>query len=107
MTMYVIPLQNTPNQRCSVRLEGALFEITVKAAISSMAVSIAKDGVVIVRGVRCLPSTPLIPHRHLEGMTGNFYFLTGQNQYPHYSRFGGTDTLCYLTRNELQEIRNG
>lgn len=105
--MYVIPLEAVPNQRCSVRLDGALFEITVKMAVTSMAATIARDGEVVVRGVRCLPSAPLIPYRYLEGNTGNFYFLTEQNQYPHYTRFGGTDTLCYLTHEELQEIRNG
>lgn len=105
--MFTIPLAPLPNQRCSVRLEASLFELTVKAAAGVMAMSITRDGKTIVRGVRCLPSTPLIPHRHLEGLTGNFYFHTEDNVYPHYSRFGATDVLCYLTAGELKEIRNG
>lgn len=107
MSMFKIPLDPIPNQNCSVRLDGALFDLTIKIARELMTITIKRDGVTLVQGVRCLPDTPLIPHRYLEGGTGNFYFQTVAGSYPHYSRFGGTDTLFYATRDELEALRNG
>lgn len=104
--MYLIPLEAIPNQSCSVRLDGSLLTLTVKAGRNLMVASIERDGHALVKGVRCLPETPLIPHRYLEGLTGNFYFLTEAGAYPHYTRFGLTDRLCYLTHDELKELRN-
>lgn len=105
--MFTVPLSPIPNQRCSIRLEASLFELALKVATSLMTVTITRDGQNIVQGVRCLPGIPLIPFRYLEGLTGNFYFFTEGNVYPHYSRFGATDILYYLTADELMEIRNG
>ena len=104
--MDTIPLTAVPNQRLTVRLEGALFDLTIKLAGSLMAATILRNGETVVSGVRCLPDMPLIPHRYLEGMTGNFMFLTEGGRYPHYSRFGGADELVYATAKELEEIRN-
>ena len=105
--MYSVPLAAIPNQQVSVRLEGALFSLTVKAARTLMAVTITRDGETVVSGVRCLPDTPLIPYRHMEGVAGNFYFFTAGGEYPHYSRFAGTDRLIYATAAELEVLRNG
>lgn len=105
--MFVIPLLAIPNQRFSIRLEETLYELTIKVAKECMVADIKRNDEMIIKGVRCLPETPLIPHRYLEGNTGNFYFETQNGVYPHYSRFGNTDVLWYLTRAELQERRNG
>lgn len=105
--MYIVPLSPVPNQRLSVRLDGALFELEIKAARECMAISITRDAQTVVKGLRCLPLTPLIPYAYLEGLTGNFAFVTQGDVYPHYSRFGGTDTLWYLTVQELKELRHG
>lgn len=105
--MYRVPLAAIPNQRLSVRLDGALFAITVKLAVSVMCVSIDRDGETVVAGQRCVPDVPLIPYRYLEGDAGNFVFVTAGGEYPHYSRFGGTDALLYGTAAELAELRHG
>ena len=105
--MYEIPLQAVPNQRFSVRLEGALFDVTIKAARTVVTATIVRDGITLVQGVRCLPGTALIPHRYLEDTAGNFMFLTDGDKYPDYTRFSTKDRLMYLTRTELDEVRNG
>lgn len=105
--MYQIPLQPLTNQRFSVRLEGVLFDVTIKAARTMTAATIIRNGVTVVQGVRCLPSMALIPSRYLEAESGNFYFLTEGNSYPDYTRFGMKDRLMYLTKEELEETRNG
>lgn len=105
--MFVVPLESVPNQRLSIRLDGALFGLEIKAAREIMTISISRNGDSVVKGLRCVPATPLIPYAYLEGLTGNFAFITQGGAYPHYSRFGGTDTLWYLTAQELRELRNG
>ncbi|MDL2313396.1 hypothetical protein LJC36_00270 [Desulfovibrio sp. OttesenSCG-928-C14] len=105
--MFRIPLENIPNQVCSVRIDGALFELRIKVARGSMTASVSRDSVALVRGARCLPFEPLIPYRYLAGHTGNFYFVNEDGAYPHYSRFGSEDTLLYLGRDELEALRNG
>ena len=105
--MFLVPLIPVPNQNFSVRLDGVLFDISVKTARETMVITISRDNALVVSGVRCRPNLPLIPYRHLEGATGNFYFRTDGDVYPHYSRFGGTDALYYLTKNELETLRNG
>lgn len=105
--MYVISLAAIPNQRLSVRLDGALFDLEIKVAREAMTISISRNAEVVVKGLRCLPATPLIPYAYLEGLTGNLAFITQGDVYPHYSRFGTTDVLWYLTAQELAELRNG
>ena len=105
--MVSIPLASIPNQRLAIRLEGSLFGLTLKTAGNIMTITINKDGETVVSGMRCLPDMPLIPYRYLEGTTGNFYFTTAGDEYPHYSRFGGADELLYATAAELKELRHG
>lgn len=104
--MLHIPLQPIPNQRLSVRLEGVLFSLTLKAARTMLAITIIRNGVTVVQGVRCLPGTALIPRRYQEGEAGNFYFLTDGNSYPDYTRLGSKDRLFYLAKEELEVLRN-
>ena len=104
--MVILPLAAIPNQKVSARLEGALFELTIKVVRNLMAITIAKDGETLVSGVRCVPGQPLIPFRYLAGATGNFYFFTANGEYPHFTRFGSTDMLAYATAAELAGVRN-
>lgn len=105
--MIRIPLSPIPNQRVSIRLEGALFTLAITMARTLMTITIAKDDETIISGMRCIPDTPLIAYRHMEGMTGNFYFFTANGEYPHFSRFAGTDALVYATAAELEVLRHG
>ena len=105
--MQLIPLIPVPNQTFSVRLDGALFDVTLKTARERMTITITRDTVELIAGARCRPNLPLIPYGYQEGITGNFFFRTQNDVYPHYSRFGGTDALYYLTRPELEALRHG
>jgi hypothetical protein len=105
--MQRIPLAPVPNQKCAVRLDGALYEIAVKTARTIMVADITRDGVLVMRNAPCLPLRPFVPYRHLAEGGGNFLFTTKDGAYPHYSRFGGEDALYYLTPEEIMELRNG
>jgi hypothetical protein len=106
MTMYLVPLTPVPNQKCSVRLDGVLYELAIKAARTLMAATITRDGALVTCNAPCLPLRPLIAYRYLEKDLGNFVFVTKGGAYPHYARFGGDDALYFLTPTELAEARH-
>lgn len=102
----IIPLRPVPNQALSVRLAGLYFDLTVKALGNGiMALSLTREGKTLVKNTRALPLEPILPYRYLEEGGGNLYWITENDSYPHYSRFGGADTLRYLTAEELARIR--
>jgi hypothetical protein len=101
--MLLVPLAPLPNQKCAVRIDGVLYELTVRTARRLMVADVARDGAPVVRNVRCLPLRPLIPYRCLE--SGNFVFVTA-GEYPHYSRFGAEDELYHLSAEELEAWRS-
>jgi hypothetical protein len=69
-----------------------------------MYISIALNGLLLVQNMPCLPNMPLVPYAYLAPEEGNFYFFTEGDQYPHYSRFAGTDELVFLNTEELKEL---
>ncbi|MDR1367874.1 MAG: hypothetical protein LBJ76_04060 [Candidatus Accumulibacter sp.] len=106
--MIEIPLENLPNQVFSILLDDARFEFRINTLDNgACVVSIARDGVDLIRSVRTLPFRPLLPYGALEGDTGNFLFETSGGDYPTYTEFGLTQRLIYASAAELGEIRNG
>ena len=104
---FIITLQPIPNQTLTTTLEGLRYQVTLKAASGIMAVTINRDGQRLFSGLRTVASIPLIPYRYLYPDTGNFIFDTGSDELPNWQEFGVTQTLIYVTAQELQGIRSG
>lgn len=104
--MIQIPLDAIPNQSLSVRLDSRRFEITVQATSGVVSATITRDDEMLVQGLRCAASTPLLPFRYLEDDAGNFVFLTEDGEYPDYTKFDSTHQLVYLSGAELADIRS-
>lgn len=97
--MLEISLQNTPNQSFSLDTEGVVFDITISTTgVTVMDVVI--DGVLKIGSAKCLPMTPVIPYRYLEH--GNFFFITENDEYPDYTKFGISQRLVYMTPSEME-----
>ena len=105
--MYRIPLKTLPNQRATVRLDGCVYDITIKALGQGAVVALQRDGALVVSGVRAVADGWVIPYPHLEGPGGNFVWHTETGAYPHYTRFESTDGLYYFTAAELAANRGG
>lgn len=103
--MKEIPIRKFPRQSLSVVLENALYELSIKECNGVMAVSVARDGIVIVSNRRAVAGTPVIPPGYLE--QGNFIFLTMNDGLPYYSRFEEGEKLVYVTAEKLEAIREG
>ncbi len=102
--MIPIPLAAIPNQSLSIRLNTRRYEITLLASAGIMAATIVRDGALLVQGVRCSPSMPLLPS-YKEDNSGNFVFETEGGDYPDYTKFDSTHTLLYVSDMELKDIR--
>jgi hypothetical protein len=100
--MVEIPLDPLPNQAFSATLDEARFEFRINTLDNGgCVVSISRDGVDLIHGVRAMPNRALLPYRVLEGDTGNFMFDTPGGDYPAYTEFGTTQRLIYASAEEL------
>jgi hypothetical protein len=101
--MIDIPLQAIANQELSIPLEGSRYVITVKEANGSMAASIERDGVAIVRNTRIVSDGFILPYRHQWLGYGNFFFSTQDENLPNFELLGVTQFIVFVTTDELEE----
>lgn len=101
--MQLVPLTQVPNQSFTVRLDSSRYDITIKEARGRMVVDMARDDVVLFRGLVAKTGTPLIPYRYLE--LGNFVFITDGEVEPYFELFNVSQQLVYLTLAEVEALR--
>ena len=97
-----IEIQAVPNQAFSVVIDKVLFDIALKTTSVTIA-DISIDGSIKLIGVKCMPNRPIIPYEYLE--SGNFFFVCEGEEYPYYTNFGITQSLVYLTVEEMEAYR--
>lgn len=103
--MQVLNLINIPSQSLSARLDEVHTTIRIKQGRGIMLADIEQDGAFIVQGMRLVAGLPIIPLRRLE--SGNFMLLTDNGELPDYTKFGISQKLIYINKNEVEAIRNG
>ena len=101
----IIPIDAVPNQSLSVQLGDIRYDIRLRDIVNMMAVDIAINDIVILEGHRVVGGLPLIPYKYLEGLGGNFTFLTELGDIVYWGQFGITQSLFYFTAEELEAIR--
>lgn len=100
--MIVIPLNSEPNQSLTITLDSIEHSLTIKEAGGSMVMTIVRDGKTIISNTRLLSGTLIIPYTYLE--TGNFIFLTDDEEMPYYTKFD-RQVLLYVRAAELEQYR--
>lgn len=103
--MMQIELAAVPNQEVSFQIDQTFYTLTVLETNGCMSVTVARDNVTVASSVRAMPDAPLLPYEYQE--PGNFVFLTDNGQIPYYDQFGTTQTLNYLTADEVEALRGG
>jgi hypothetical protein len=100
--MYKIDLYNIPNQEFDISFDGIRYTIKLRTIQENFTIAdIYIDNELVKSSVRCCPNMPLIPYQYLRGNGGNFFFQCINNDYPTYTLFNKTQTLIYVTKNEL------
>lgn len=97
--MIQVPVEAIPNQTFGVRLDNERYSLTLKAIDDNVAVTIVRDGVTLVSNQRAVAGSPLLPYTYLE--SGNFIFVTENDEAPSWRLFNATQFLVYLTASEV------
>lgn len=70
-----------------------------------MAADVARDDVTLIRGVRLVAGSPVLPYARLMGSgPGNFLLMTTDGALPWWEQFGVSQYLYYYTLAELQAM---
>lgn len=102
--MIQIDVQQIPNQEFEKEIDGVRYTIKLRTFHKMTLADITIDDTVIKHSVRVCPNTLIIPYKHLT-KGGNFVFYSMDGSYPHYTKFGVTQQLVYLTDAEIQEMQ--
>ena len=105
--MNQITVDAIPNQKFTVQLDKVRYDITIKSINYVTICTIVRDGVTVCDNIRCLPNALLLPYLAMENESGNFIWLTQDDEYPEYTQFGVTQYLMYLTADEMAAYRGG
>ncbi len=102
--MLQLPIKALPNQEFQAVLDGNAWDFTIRSTNGVMSMTFVLNGAVVIENIRCVSGALLIPSRYEE--SGNFLFLTANNQLPDYELFGMTQSLIYLSAAELAIYRS-
>lgn len=101
--MQLIPIASVPNQSFSVELDGSLYDLALTAANGCMAVSIGSNGNAIISGMRAVSGSLIIPYDYLN--SGNFLFLTLNEDQPDYTKFNVSQVLIYVSAADIASMQ--
>lgn len=101
--MQQVPIQAIPNQQFSIVLDNNSWNFVIKETNGVMSVSLALNGDQVLDNARAVGGSFIIPSKYEE--SGNFIFLTTNNQLPEYAQFNVNQSLVYVTAAELAVFR--
>jgi hypothetical protein len=97
----LIQLEKLPSQNLTIRLGEHRYEIKIQTISDDlMCISIVRDNTTLIQGMRAMPSLMMLP-KHKEMGAGNFAFVTVNDEYPNYQKFGGDHQLYYYAPDEV------
>lgn len=99
--MIQIPLEAIPNQSFTITINNVIYNFVIKETNGVMSCSITKNNVLLVENSRMASGMLLLPYEYMEQGDGNFFMLTYNDDYAYYTQFGVTQTLVYLTQEDL------
>lgn len=102
--MYVIKLQNTPNQTFTSILNGQQYKIALRTIQGFTYMSCWVNGDVLFYNQLCTPNNWVNPYNYLS-INGKFYFKCLDGNYPNYTLFNNTQQLVFLTPDEVAEVQ--
>ncbi|WP_143392881.1 hypothetical protein [Fimbriiglobus ruber] len=101
--MMQVPLQAVPNQTLTVILDNNTWAVTLKTVEDTTVVSLTLNNTDLLDSARAVAGALIIPSQYEE--SGNFLFLSSNNQLPYYTQFGVTQSLVYVSAAELAVFR--
>jgi hypothetical protein len=102
--MQVINLSNVENQTFTIVLDGDLYSIAIYYVPGGMCCDLERNGVEILTGSRIMPNDYIIIFYGYQNTSGNFMLTTQNDDLADYNEFGITQTLIYLSFDEMKQI---
>lgn len=102
--MRQIALRDVPRQSFSIVLDDSLYSIAIKECSGIMAATIIRDGITLISNRRIPAGMFVIPFPYLE--SGNFAFVTDNDELPYYTNFLTTNIFVYFSPEEVISIRS-
>lgn len=99
--MQTFELQNTSDQTFTTVLDNDRYVIRIFQIPGTMASDISRNEAQLTTGQRITVGSFLIPFFGTQGLSGNFLLLTQANELPDPSQFGITQTLIYMSFDEM------
>lgn len=106
--MQRLRLQQIPNQSFQITLDKVSYTINLRTinryGVEITLADVYANGELLKSSVRCVPGVPLIPYEYLSVNGANFFWFCLNGDYPYYTNFNTTQSLCYGTKEELEQI---
>lgn len=101
--MMNLPISALPNQQFNTILDGNSWDITLRTTNDQISVSLVLNNVDLLDNARAVAGELIIPSKYEE--SGNFFFVTQDQQMPDYAQFGVSQSLIYVSAAELAAFR--
>ena len=101
--MQPLPIQALPNQSLTVILDNNRWDISLRAVNGAVAASLTRNGVIIAQNTRVVAGMRILPYEYQED--GNFVVVTQNGQIVDYTQFNVTQSLIYVSQDELDALR--
>lgn len=98
--MYLIDLDKIPNQTFNITLENTNYRVALRSIQGLTYMSVWADGEILFYNQLCVPNAFVNPFNYVS-KKGKFYFKSPTGDYPYYTDFGVTQSLYYLTKEEV------
>ena len=101
--MKLINIQAIPSQSFSINIAGYLWDFRIKETNGVMCVDLKQDDEQILLGQKLVSSQPVSPYGYINN-GGSFFLLTLDQDLPHYTKFGVSQFLYFLSSDEMDII---
>lgn len=98
--MYLIELDKIPNQTFTVMIDNTNYQVALRTIKGLTYISVWANGEVLFYNQLCMPNSFVNPFNYVS-TNGKFYFKSTTNDYPYFKDFGVTQTLYFLTKDEI------
>lgn len=100
--MEFYTLENTPNQKFSILIEGEVYYFQIREGKGSMLISVDRGDTPLIQGKRLIINAPVLEYPHLQNaLGGDFYLYSLTDELANWKKFGVTQFFLYSTESEL------
>ena len=100
--MQTVLLAQTPNQEFTVTIDAVRWGLSLRTVPGCTSCTITREGAEVLANTRALAGEAVIPYAYLQ--TGNFLFITLNDDLPYWEQFQVSQFLVYASATELAAI---